>query len=163
MRLIRFFWYWLGRLISYILLPFLFRWILKGSRRTRLIVYCNGKILVERSWLGEKSWILPGGGLKSGEEVKIGAARELKEEVGISVYADQIKVLAEEKSLAKGYDFTLVYCLIVLDKPEKIKTGHLEIFDAKWLPIDEIDTTDVLVDVVRGLELSVQARPNLLQ
>lgn len=163
MKIIRNFWYGLGRLATFLLVPILKRTMLKGSHRTRLVVYCDGKIIVEKNWLGEKDWVLPGGGLKRGEAVEVGAVRELYEEVGIKVSADKVRILKKQPSPIKGYNFDVTYCLVVLEECLPIKISRFEIFDAKWLDVDKISAENVVADVTVGLELGVQAEPNLIK
>src|SRR5688572_27485111 len=75
-------WTALGRVGFWVSLPALYIY-LRPSRRTRVLVHSEGKVLVVKPWLGSGKWILPGGGLHRHEDSSVGAARELREETGI--------------------------------------------------------------------------------
>ena len=66
--------------------------------RLRVAVLCceRGRILlVEHRRLAEPAWLLPGGGVEPGEPLAAAAAREVREEVGLTVEVGPPVVLAE--------------------------------------------------------------------
>ena len=71
-----------------------------------LIVDDHGRVLIlEHTYRRQHPWGMPGGYLKSGEDLKQGLAREVAEETGLAVEVQE--VLAA--TLFKGYELDLLY------------------------------------------------------
>lgn len=66
---------------------------LRQRRAARIVVRCAGAVLLARDTdpglPGSGWWVTPGGGLDAGETSREAAARELAEETGLQVPADQ--------------------------------------------------------------------------
>lgn len=71
--------------------------------RARVILYnreINSILLIERKKDGENYWVVPGGGVKIGENYSEAAMREINEELGVRITAQQLRslFLVEEES-----------------------------------------------------------------
>lgn len=110
---------------------------LRGKARTRVIVECQGKVLVVRSLLGTGKWQLPGGGLHRGENPAEGAARELREETGVSVPASQLVPLNEGKTAKHttihGLSFLYYGFVVSIEQLPALRMQKLEITDIDWM------------------------------
>lgn len=105
---------------------------LRNSTRTRIIVVCGEDILLLKTWLGTGKWGLPGGGLHKNEDPAQGAARELREETGITSGAEAFEYLTTHVQHKRGVKYTLmVYALRLPNKPA-IRKQRLEISDTTW-------------------------------
>ena len=105
--------------------------------RVRLIVQNEKKeVLLVQSWLGGKSWGLPGGGVERGEDSMNAAVRELREETTI---AARIEALIPICNLPHARHEEIVFSLTVpaSSLPEQITPGF-EIKDAQWFSMSEL-------------------------
>lgn len=156
------FWDWIGRLAFYVTWPGIWLVIKLTPPRSRVIIIHDNRVLVLRDWLGTGVWSLPGGGLHRGEDPRAGAVREVKEEAGIALAADQLNDLGRYKIRSSGtmtrYE---VFWVKLVDEP----TLHLqagEIAGAQWIPLDELDVTP-LSDSARALLQAFSTRTNLVK
>ncbi len=131
-------WVALGRIGFWLTLPLLAMY-LSYTKRTRIVLRVGDEILVQKTWLGDGSWILPGGGLHTHEDIATGAARELYEECGIVVEPIDLHHEFRAKvhfKLGVTID-TTVFSLHLPAKPRLIKQ-KLEINELAWVRIDEL-------------------------
>lgn len=130
----------LGRICFWVGWPGLWL-IFRLSNRTRVLIVCGGEFLAVRSWLGSGDWGLPGGGLHRGEDPAVGAIREVSEEVGLSIDGKQLSIIYEGRIYSKALSYNAVIFGVVLDSKPKLTPQRLEIRDAKWVSIDDIQLT----------------------
>jgi 8-oxo-dGTP pyrophosphatase MutT (NUDIX family) len=135
-------WVQLGKLTFWLGWPVLWFYLRHGWR-TRVLVVADDQLLMVKSWLGSGSWGLPGGGLHNGEQPKAGALRELREETGLKLKPNQLKLLYQDRALYHGLSFRY-YCFVVeLSKVQAIHKQYLEISQAAWRPINELSQAEV--------------------
>ena len=102
-----------GRLLYWLTWPGL--WVyLRFSHRTRVLVVCGQDVLLVKSWLGDGKWSLPGGGLRHGEESRVGAHRELAEETTLDVPLGDFQFLASTTASGNGLRYS--YDLFVVEE-----------------------------------------------
>jgi 8-oxo-dGTP pyrophosphatase MutT (NUDIX family) len=126
-------------------------WVyLHGSHRTRIIVHCNGKVVLVKSWLGTNNWGLPGGGLHDNEDPKAGALRELQEETGILAKPEQLKPL-QTNAAGKEHGLPFLYDSFILELKDEILLQHqkYELVDVKWLEYKGMNAAKELSTVTR--------------
>jgi 8-oxo-dGTP pyrophosphatase MutT (NUDIX family) len=102
------------RLLSVRILPApLHRWLLRGAHRLRTAWWGwqrpltsgvsiiardgEGRVLLIRQSYGSRDWNLPGGGIRSGEDPAVAAAREFEEELGCPVTAVELLTIRDEQ------------------------------------------------------------------
>lgn len=107
--------------------------------RTRVLITCGDKALLVKNWMASGRWSLPGGGLHSGEDPKVGAAREINEELGLHINPEELRVLLP-RAVARedGLKFTFVCLMLELPQTSKVKSRWPEIADAKWTQREQI-------------------------
>lgn len=121
----------LGKLVYFFGYP-LFRMLIRNTDRAYVAVVYDNSILLTKNWLGfQKKWRLAGGGVRAGEDIRLAARRELFEEVGISVDANELELLSIEPLESR---FRYRYHLFVYnpDKKPGIACDEREILEAKF-------------------------------
>lgn len=135
---------------------------LHNSRRVRVIVRADNKVLLVRSAVGSQRWNLPGGGVKKGENALLSAQRELYEETSLKLATSQLHCLGEERlSLNKqgsGKPYAaIVFYDVACPEAAKLRIRRpLEILEVDWFPIATLPP-NVNPQVTRGMELAAMA------
>jgi 8-oxo-dGTP pyrophosphatase MutT (NUDIX family) len=145
-------WQLLGQIAFFVSIPML-HFYLRIHKRTRVLIVAENKALLVKGWLGSGKWILPGGGRHYGESAKDGVVRELCEETGIQLSPGELHDAGEAKFARYGLRFTYQQFIIELPKVIKPHIRRLEITNAVWMPIDEINDQNADRDVMELLKL----------
>lgn len=127
-----------GRAVFTILYP-LFALYLGKDARTRVVLWHEGKVLLVRAWLGNGEWDLPGGGMHKNESPAQGAVREVVEELGIKIMPKELLPLGSTQSRSGLINLKLHFFQTKLNKPPTIKLQKIEITDAQWFSLRELD------------------------
>ncbi len=128
----------IGNMVGFFGQPFIYL-MLAGSKRARIAVRCGDDILLVRVLLSGRYWMLPGGGMKSGEQPSAAVLRELAEETGITIKPQQLIHHGQHRSVptfGTTYSYDL-YSVSLTKKPKLILKTH-EISEAEWVPIDNV-------------------------
>lgn len=98
----------------------------------------EGKFLIQRT-VPEKyhMWATTGGHPKSGENSLEGIVTEIKEELGLNVNPDELKLF---KTIKTEDDFVDLYYLKHDFNIEEITVQKEEVEDVKWASIEEIES-----------------------
>lgn len=133
------FWVAIGTSLYWIMLPAIWVYARNTKPRARVILVCQGQVLVVKNWLGAGGWSLPGGGLESHEQADAAAVREISEELGISIESDKLLSLGEYTAVERGRlkSRYYLYGYEFQHKPE-ITPAKSEIVDHTWLDFDYI-------------------------
>lgn len=113
--------------------------LVNGSLRTRVLVVHDGRILLVQNWLGDGSWVLPGGGRHAGEEAEAGALRELHEEAGIKLDPGSLKHMGTREFREKGFHFSYELFSVELAKLPTIKPQRFEVAALAWATREELE------------------------
>jgi 8-oxo-dGTP pyrophosphatase MutT (NUDIX family) len=116
--------FWLGR-------PF-FMVYFRIGKRTRVLLVRGENVLVVSGWLSDGRWNLPGGGLHRGEDPAFGAARELKEELGVDLQPEALVSLGEQRYSSHGYSYSYTQFVATISGEVPLKLQRLEIARAEW-------------------------------
>ncbi|MDB5185584.1 MAG: hypothetical protein JWL85_107 [Candidatus Saccharibacteria bacterium] len=143
-------WLFTGRTAFWLSYPLLY-WYLRLSRRTRVVMVSQGKVLVVKGWLSNDKWMLPGGGLHRGEDGRLGAAREVFEETGIRVPATALQSFGMVDYHGEGFRFQFEQFWIALDAPTEPKIQQREIVEIAWVPIEELTSGNTRQDALEVL------------
>jgi 8-oxo-dGTP pyrophosphatase MutT (NUDIX family) len=108
----------------------------------------DNKILVVRGWLGPNHWSLPGGGLHRNEEAKAGTIRELREETGLQIKAQQLHLLGRGTATTYGLRYNYVSFWLELTNILPVRPSRLEVVEVAWLRLEELTTGTAAKDTM---------------
>ena len=124
------------------------RWLAFEKGLWRRTVSCwimneKGEVLLQKR-AGEKrrnpnKWAKTGGQVDSGETVEEAIFREVKEELGIEIPKEQIKIDSIYKSDDKNRRFAYNYIFVVNYKIEDYVLQKEEVADVKYFTIEELE------------------------
>lgn len=129
-----------GKLLSKAFKPVFRLWIKPNSVRVRVLV-ANDKneILLVRTWIGSQLWSPPGGGIGLGEQPKVAAVREVREETGVNIFVSELKELGLFQSIPPDLVCTLqAYRAQANGTPGVHGLHKLEILEAAWFAINNL-------------------------
>lgn len=127
-------------------------WLILGrSKRARVLVIAEGAVLLVRHWHGSGNLSMPGGGLRRGESPARGAARELHEEMGITVGKGQLRDLGVTRAKSRGIAYTAYLFAMELPKQPELKVSKFEIMEVGWHKLGDVRGDDVGVEVLRAV------------
>jgi 8-oxo-dGTP pyrophosphatase MutT (NUDIX family) len=154
-------WNALGRVLYWVSRPGIWLIIAISPPRTRVVVKRNRQILLVRDWLGNGCWKLPGGGLHRGENPAVGAARELQEEVGISLAPSELIKLGRFNLRSSGAQERLIAYRAEVKPAVRAQVKGLEIVAGQWVYLDEA-TNLPLTEATRVILAAFSERQSLL-
>ncbi len=144
-------WQKIGTLVFWATWPGLWL-VLRGSKRTRILIASGSKILVVKPWLGNGKWSLPGGGMKRTEQAFESLSREVEEETGIKIKKQECKVVS--KNIYKQSGLSFKYYLFACNQKElkTIKRRKIELTDAQWVNWHDLSVRNANSDVINAIK-----------
>lgn len=124
------------------------RWVAYNKGLWRRTVSCwiineKGEILLQRRTANKKrnpnKWAKTGGQIDSGESAEDAIFREVKEELGIEIPKNQIKVVDIHKSDYKSKRFVYNFIFVVNHKIDDYILQEDEVSEVKYVSIEEIE------------------------
>lgn len=117
-------------------LSILLRWLPLRTRRVRCLLLHGDEMLLVINRLSHKGqrWSLPGGGIKNGESVKEAAAREVEEELAITLQAGDIVHMGTVE-YAHGKFVEQLEVVVARTDSQTFTRQKLELIDARWFPV----------------------------
>ncbi len=112
-----------------------------------------GRVVLVRRRFPPEGWALPGGYVEWGETVETAAAREAKEETGLTVrLTRQFHVYSDPARDTRGHHVTVVFLAEASGEPEGgDDAAEARIFDRQRLPAPiAFDHAAILDDFIRG-------------
>lgn len=107
--------------------------------RVAIALLHEGKLLLVQHTKGDRSyWLLPGGGLEWGEEVREAGRREVEEETGILAEVGQLALVSETVAPDESRHLLhLVFAARYLGGEPTVPPED-RITDVRWMPLDQV-------------------------
>ena len=83
-----------------------------------LLMIDNSLLMVEHIKGGKSYWLLPGGGVNIGEDTKSALKRELKEELNLDCYVNELLFVVESQNNRGGH---------IIQPTFLVDTGHIDL------------------------------------
>lgn len=118
------------------------------SERSRVVIYNTDsqEITLVKNWFGCGELQLPGGGIRHRETPEQGAAREIKEELGLELDASGFKIIGR----AAGGSYKKVFLLCETSSPQlgsdTLQIAHHEITEVVSLKLKHLDQISKKID-----------------
>lgn len=141
----------LGPVVFWTTYPALWIYLRIGSR-SRVLIIVDDSVLLVKGWLGLDRWSLPGGGIHKGEEPARGAAREVKEELGITIPANQLHTIYEGVARHYGLKFRYTCFSTQLAERPQLQRQPIEIAETAWLELASITPDMVTIDTYQAVQ-----------
>ncbi len=107
------------------------------TRRVRVIIIDDDKVLVVKNWIGPNKWDLPGGGIKRGESAEEAAKREIFEELHLIVNETSLVNAEEEIRSFCGLTMRVTFVQAKIESLDTMQKNW-EIIDTQWLKPSDI-------------------------
>jgi 8-oxo-dGTP diphosphatase len=143
---------WLGRLSYYLFWPGIAIYLF-GSQRSRIVVFSDEYILVVKGWLSDGKWSLPGGGIHGNESIVEGALRELREETGLKLKANNINQLLSESFRLHGVRVKLHFFSASLQTGLPVQKQPGEITKIEWIHQTKLNSNNTGKDALRAIAI----------
>ncbi len=113
--------------------------------RAAALIWRDGEVLLVRHEKGGHSyWLVPGGGVDTGETMTEAAARELLEETGYTVDVGRLVLLCEAIDPKPGGRHIVNAVFAATVRSGTLAVGvDKALRDAQWLPLDAMSTLDM--------------------
>lgn len=128
---------------------------IKFNFRVAVMAYNDNKILLQKN-SRDPFYSLIGGRVSLGESTLTATKREIKEEVGIEVKTEELKLIEVLENFftynsTKYHELLFIYKLnnIILNGMDNFKTLDSEDSINKWVSINEIDKLDIRPEIIK--------------
>jgi 8-oxo-dGTP diphosphatase len=105
-----------------------------------------GRVLSVRK-RGTTRFMLPGGKLEPGETPAQAAAREIGEELGVSVAPHELVLLGEFEAAAANEPGHLVRCTVFTHPARIVPRADAEIEELSWAGLDELEADPAVAEL----------------
>lgn len=124
-------WVFAGR-IGFLVARYPISLIVRNSHRTRVLIVCGEDYLVLKHWLGDDSWMLPGGGRHRDEDPLAAIQRETQEEIGLLPAPEKFVHAGQFECRDGSFRFTYDLYVVRLAERPQLRLQTLEILSASW-------------------------------
>ncbi len=124
-----------------------------GRGRTRVLLINDDRVLVMKQWISPGKWNLPGGGLHKGEDPKVGAARELREETSLQLDPRQLRFIGEGVYRKGGHCFSYSVFIAKVGS-DAVRAQRIEVSELAWLRPGELRHKNASPEVLAALQMA---------
>ena len=125
----------------------------RPTPRTRVLIRHDDKILMVSNITSPWQWTLPGGGYNANETASECSAREIREELAIDISVNEYTFIGHYRERIHGVTWRYDCTQAMLHTQPFLRLS-MEIFRAKWLPIDTLpsSTPDYIQKAIAAVE-----------
>jgi 8-oxo-dGTP pyrophosphatase MutT (NUDIX family) len=134
----------IGRTIYVFSYP-IFRVLVYGTHRAYVLLMYKDQAIISQNILGwGNEWSLPGGGIKKGEDPKIAATREVKEELNIEIIPSKLIQIGEKSYTSRFgnnyviYEYNLNYAPKISNSLEILQSKTIDLRQMKNYKLNEV-------------------------
>ncbi|HET9098488.1 MAG TPA: NUDIX hydrolase [Candidatus Saccharimonadales bacterium] len=129
----------------------LLRLYLRRTERAYVILCQKDTVLLLKNWYGDGQWALPGGGLRKGETPEAAAIREVREELKISLFKKDLRLLTEGNWTTHklGYTYFIYLCATPV---KQFSIQRPEIVEAQWISKNDIKGPNYIIEIKRAVK-----------
>lgn len=130
----------LGRLLSPRVVRFIVYWTSTRFTSGSMVIWvADNRVLLVRNGYGERAWGFPGGVMNRREDPADCAVRELREETGIDVSAEELTLVGTHtQRSARHIDHVYRLDRLAGNGPDAVATDRFEIAEVGWWPLDAL-------------------------
>lgn len=130
----------LGRLLSPPVVRVIVYWTSTRFTAGSLVIWVDGdRVLLVRNGYGERAWGFPGGVMNRREDPVDCAVRELREETGVDVAAEELTLVGTHtQRRARHIDHVYRLERHAGDSLDAVATDRFEIAEIQWWPVDSL-------------------------
>lgn len=145
----------IGRLSYFLLLPVWRVFVRYRPPRAYVQIEYKDKILLVQNWLGSGKWSYPGGGLHKGEDPKVGACREVREELGLELEPGDIEFVMDGRTnYVLGHKKYIIFRVTLKDRPNITLDSELNGY--VWVKRSEFGDYKISSDIVATVAASAR-------
>lgn len=142
-----------GKVAFWLSWPLLWVYLRLQGLRTRLLLVVDGHFLAVQPRLGDGRWELPGGGIKRGEASDQAVLRELYEETGVKLAANQLRMLTQNQVSRHGLRVRYLCYFVELPSRPPLRTQRrIEVGALSWQPLSLAAQPDVSPEIRQAVQ-----------
>ncbi len=143
----------IGKVVYWCAWPAFWVYFKRSYGRTRIVLVQDDKILAVKGWISDGKWILPGGGLHKNEPIVQGALRELQEETGVQLKAQQLRHLGKGQYHKYGFSFDYEVFAARVGEVQTHRQRH-EIAELRWIDPRQVTAKNTGQDSLQAIRLA---------
>lgn len=114
----------------------LYNFVVRTKRVRVILRRPDERILLVVNAVGDRRWVLPGGGAHRREKLEVAAAREIREELSLHIDTRNLEYVGEIRT--NGYDAPIFVAELTEAQVPQIKHDKYEIYATMWSSTEDL-------------------------
>ncbi|WP_218048949.1 NUDIX hydrolase [Curvivirga aplysinae] len=121
-----------------------------------VLLWENNVLLIQRDTPPKQgTWSIPGGKQEFGETMKQAATREVKEETGLIIQEEKLKLLDVADMIQLPHFHYSLIDFYVTEFSGELKAGS-DAKDARWVPLDDLSDYQIWAETARVIRMAIE-------